>query len=200
VRNLIWDVQMAPEAGADLLGRAVLAILLVHPALLPEVAHEVETLDCPHPAQARLRDALLRHAGAPDLFAVLAAEGGAEGVEALLADAHIVALRPPGDVEAARLALAEALARLAARRSLAAALREAEEEIATAQDERVTVVLAQVAAPFDPARRMDGVDAREVVVAPNGVALDKAETERASRQREDIDFSRGGRGGHVRRP
>ena len=194
-----------PEAGGsaggspdDELRRAILAMLLVTPALIPAFAHEIETLDCPDPAQGALRDALLRHAEAPDLRAALSAEIGPESLERLLAAAHILAVRRPGEVEVARLDIAEALAKLAARRSHAAALEEAVEDIGGTADEWLTRRLGQAAAQVDVTRRKETEDAREVVIAPNGFALDKDEKERSRRIFSAVDPTRGGRGGHRR--
>ena len=46
----------------------------------------------------------------------------------------------------------------------------------------------------DITRRKETEDTREVFLAPNGVALDKEEKERADRTFSGIDYSRGGRG------
>jgi DNA primase len=185
----------APE---DELRGAILAMLLVTPELIPAFADEIEGMDCPDPEQARLRDGLLRRVGATDLKAALAAEIGADGVERLLASAHILAVRRPGDAEMARLDIAEALAKLAARRAHAAALEEAMEDFLDGADEWLTRRLGQAAAEVDVTRRKETEDSREVVVAPNGLALDKDEKEERDRLLSGIDFTRGGRGGHRR--
>ncbi len=170
---------------------AVLAILVTVPALLPDFAHEVEAMDC-EGAQAAIRDGLLRWSGEGALADAL--EG--LGVGSLLALAHVAilpVLRPPHDEGLARQLLAGALADLAARRGHADALREAEEDIAGEADEWLTRRLLQAALTVDVTRRKDTDDSREVVLAPNGLALDKDERERAERLLGGIDFSRGGR-------
>lgn len=181
----------------DELRAAVLAMLVVTPGLLPAFAEEVEGLDCPDPGQAALRDGLLRHAGAADLRAALEAEMGVERLGALLASAHILAVRRTGDSDAARLDIAEALAKLAARRSHAAALEEAAEDIRDGADEWLTQRLGRAAAQVDVTRRKETEDTREVILAPNGLALDKDEKEKAERLLSQIDFSRKGRGGRA---
>ncbi|MBP1805349.1 DNA primase [Rubellimicrobium aerolatum] len=201
VRNILWDVLLAGAPGAspdDELRRNVFAILLVTPALIPDFAQDIEGMDCPDPGHAALRDGLLRHAGAPDLRAALAREIGGDGVESLLRAAHILAIRPPGETEAARLDLAEALAKLAARRGYIDAVREGEDDITGGQaDEWLTRRLGQAAAEVDATRRKEAEDTREVVVAPNGLSLDKDEKERSAQVFSGIDFSRGGRGGRA---
>ncbi|WP_210527224.1 DNA primase [Rubellimicrobium arenae] len=182
---------MSPD---DQLREVVLALLIATPALIPAFAHEIEMMDCPDLSQGALRDAILRHADASDLQAALSTELGGERLERLFAAAHILAVRRPGEAEAARLDLAEVLAKLAARRSHAAAIEEALEDIDGTADEWLTRRLGQAAAEVDVTRRKETEDTREVFLAPNGVALDKEEKERADRTFSGIDYSRGGRG------
>jgi DNA primase len=181
----------------DELRQAVLAMLVVTPELIPAFADEVEALDCPDPGQAALRDALLRHAGAADLRAALVEELGADGIERHLASAHILSVRRPGEPEAARLDIAEALAKLAARRNHRAALEEAVEDLDGA-DEWLTRRLGHAAAQVDVTRRKETEDSRESVVFDNGYAVDKADKERRDQVFSQIDVTRGGRGGHRR--
>ena len=181
-----------PEAA---LRGAALGLLLAHPGLAADFAHDIEALDCPDPEEAALRDALLGAAFAPDPERALRDALGGEALERRRG-AAAPALRPTGEV--ARLSLAETLAKLAARRSHAEALREAEEDIAGLADEWLTRRLSEAAASVDVTRARAAEDSREVVVAPNGLALDKGEAERASAALGAIDFTRGGRGGHRR--
>jgi DNA primase len=183
----------APE---DELRDAILALLVVTPTLIPAFAEEIEALDCPDPAQRALRDALLRHSAAADLRTALAVELGEARVEGLLASCHILSVRRGGEAETVRLDVAEALAKLSARRSHAAALEEAVEDLEGA-DEWLTRRLGQAAAQVDVTRRKETEDTREVVIAPNGVALDKDLKEEADRVFNAIDFSRRGRGGRA---
>jgi DNA primase len=81
------------------LRQAILAMLVISPGLIPAFADEIEAMDCPDAAQAALRGALLRHAGASDLRAALAGELGEEGLDRWLTSAHILAVRRPGEDE-----------------------------------------------------------------------------------------------------
>jgi DNA primase len=180
--------------------RAILALLFVNPELIPAFAHEIEGLDCPDRAEAALRDALLIHSDGHDLRAAVEAELGAERLAAILDSAHILKVRRSGDLEAVRLDLAEALAKVATLRTRDAEIEEAMEEIQGTPDERLTLRLAQVAAAVDPTRRKEAEDTRETVVFGNGLAVDKEEKERRDRVFAQIDLSRGGRGGHRRGP
>jgi len=177
---------------------AILAILVTVPELIPTFAHEIEVLECSDPTHAALRDALLRNAEAPDLRAAISREVGPERLESFLASAHILDIRRPGQIEAARLDLAEAFAKLAARHSHAVILEEGLEDYLQGADEWVTRRLGQAAAQVDVTRRRENEDAREVVIAPNGLSLDKDEKERSSRIFAEVDPTRGGRGGHRR--
>jgi DNA primase len=178
--------------------RAVLALLFVNPELSPAFAHEIEGLDCPDAAEASLRDVLLEHPPGDGLRAAVEAEVGAERLAAILDAAHILRVRKPGDLEAVRLDLAEALAKIATLRTQAFEIEEAMEEINGAPDERLTLRLAQVAAAVDPTRRKESEDTREMVVFGNGLAVDKEEKERRDKVFAQIDLTRGGRGGHRR--
>ncbi|HVG49969.1 MAG TPA: hypothetical protein VM899_17750, partial [Rubellimicrobium sp.] len=62
----------------------------------------------------------------------------------------------------------------------------------------VTRRLGQAAAQVDVTRRKETDDTREVVIAPNGLPLDKDEMERSNRIFSEVDPTRGGRGGHRR--
>ena len=68
------------------------------------------------------------------------------------------------------------------------------EDAPEANDEWLTRRLGQAAAQVDVTRRKETEDTREVVVAPNGLALDKDEKEHQQRVLSQIDFSRSGRG------
>jgi DNA primase len=108
-------------------------------------------MDCPDPGQAALRERCCGMPGHPDLRAALAAELGAGRTGRWLASAHILTVRRPGEDEVARLDIAEALAKLSARRSHAAALEEAVEDI----DARRRMAHA----PPEPGRGRGGRDA-----------------------------------------
>ena len=64
--------------------------------------------------------------------------------------------------------------------------------------QREQIRLVQAAAEVDVTRRKETEDTREVVIAPNGVALDKEEKERLNKVFSELDLTRGGRGGHRR--
>lgn len=181
----------------DQLRQAVMAILVVVPALVPDFAHDLEGLDGLGDGLAELRDAILRHAGDEGLRERVGRDVGPERLDGLLAAPHIrilPALRRPDDLDLARQSIGTLLADLAARAGHRVALQEGMEDAPEANDEWLTRRLGQAAAQVDVTRRKETEDTREVVVAPNGLALDKDEKEHQQRVLSQIDFSRSGRG------
>ncbi len=170
----------AGEAAETRLHEAViLATVLTTPAVLTEFLHGLETMVCSDPAHERLRETILRLAGTPpeDLPGKIREEAAAE-VENLFAIRHVSicpAIRRPGDVETARLTLAEELAKLAARRGLEAEIDEAAEDLAGLADEAVTWRLGQAAEARNRALRSRTEDHIEYDTADNGVRISRAE-------------------------
>lgn len=176
---------------------AILATLLCNPAVLAEFEHEVEAMDCRGEGHGAIRDALLAGAGAGDLKAAVEGRIGAAPLERLLSERHVSvcpAVARPGDVDLARQTLAEEFAKLKARRGHAAALEEAVADIGGLADEWLTRRLSEAAAGVDVTRPREHDDAREVHVAPNGLAVDKEERHALDRLLSAIDY-RKGRGG-----
>jgi DNA primase len=143
---------------------------------------------------------VLSHAGAEDLRAAVAAEIGADALEMLLAERHLAiipAVRRPGDPDMARACLAEELAKLAARRGHAREVAEAVLDLEGIADEGMTWRLAQAAVAVETKKNADTGQVAEVVVAENGIALNRDEVERSRNLLEGIDFTRGGRAPRV---
>jgi DNA primase len=168
-----------PEAVEERLREAViLAAVLAHPPLLPEFEGPLADLHCLDARHEAIRAALLAHAGAGEgLRAAVEAEAGAEALAALHAPGHVrlaPALRR-GDLETARLCLAEELARLAALRGARAEVAEAMDDIDGLADEGLTWRLRQAAEAAHRAGRGLGEDRADYDVAENGARLDRAE-------------------------
>ncbi|MGY6548828.1 MAG: DNA primase [Roseinatronobacter sp.] len=129
----------------------ILAILLHHPCLLPEVLPDLERAETGHPDSEALRHALLaeipRDALPPD---------ARREAERLLELAHVriaPPVRPTADVEMVRNCLAEEFAKLFARRGAALELRDAAEDVAREADEGLTWRLRQAAESRNSAER-----------------------------------------------
>jgi DNA primase len=176
----------------------ILAVVICNPGVLPAFEGELEQMDCLHEGHETLRRAVLAHAGAEDLRVAVAQEIGVETLEMLLSQRHVAiipAVRRPGDTDLARICLAEELARLAARRGHARELAEAVLDLEGLADEGMTWRLAQAAVAVETKKNADTGQDAEVVVADNGLVLRKDEVERSRSLLDQIDFTRGGRGG-----
>ncbi|PKP74230.1 MAG: DNA primase [Alphaproteobacteria bacterium HGW-Alphaproteobacteria-6] len=151
----------APEPGVeDYLREAmILAVAITHPVLVTAFEDRLAALDMRDPGHARLRQAVLSAAmddsgpalDDPEGIAAfrdrLDSAAGAD-LEKLMRLAH-VRIAPPvrrdDDADFARLCLAEELARLEARRGIAAEVRDAVEDIGGLADEGLTWRLGRAA-------------------------------------------------------
>lgn len=176
---------------------AILATILVNPFTLPQFEHQLEMLSFQAEGMAQLRDAILSSAGENDLMAAVRDRIGPAPLERLMAERHVSlcpAVARPGDAELAHQTLSEEIAKLRARRGHAAALEEAMADIDGMADEWLTRRLSDAAAGIDVTRPAEHEDAREVHVAPNGLAVDKEERNAFDQMLSGIKFSKG-RGG-----
>ncbi|SHJ15371.1 DNA primase [Wenxinia saemankumensis] len=178
---------------------AILATLVVTPGALTEFEAEIERMECRDPAHRRIRDAILRLGAAQDLRAELAHDLGEAALETLFAERHVAitpAVRRPGDIETARLGLAEDLARLGARRGQAREIAEAALDVEGVADEGLTWRLAQAARALERAGRGDGEDRAEYETGPNGAKVRREERTAFADLLGRIDYAKGGaRGG-----
>jgi DNA primase len=151
----------APEGAEDRLREGVvLAVLALHPALLPRFEADLERLDPGAPDLAALHAALLSAPPADDAAELRAAlpPGATEALDRLLARADlrvVPVIRAPGDAERAALCLSEEFARLEARRAARRETAHAMEDLAGFADEGVTWRLGQAAAALDRAGRAE---------------------------------------------
>ena len=110
---------LAASDGAieDHLSEAViLATLLKNPSILPEFEDQLSDLDCLTPDHAAIRAAILTHSA--DLSAI-EQDLGTSALEKLLSQPHVAIappVRAPGNIDIATLCVAEALAKLDAKR------------------------------------------------------------------------------------
>jgi DNA primase len=130
--------------GEDFLREAmILAIAAAQPSLITEFEDDLARLDMTGPGHADLRDALLAPGRTGEL-----PEPARTTLEKLLSLAHVriaPPLRRPDDRDAARLALAEELAKLTSRRGAEAEIEDAMEDLTGLADEGVTWRLARAA-------------------------------------------------------
>ena len=173
----------------------ILAVILQHPDLLPEYEAGLETLRCSNDTTAAIRDAVLASDGA-DVQAAVATRISPEGLETYLAASHLAVvpcLKDPGDLDLARLTVAEELAKLAAVRGLDAEIAEAEEDLAVGDEEALTWRLRQAAEAMRQAHAPQQEDKAEYELGENGAAINRSERDALDNLLESIRFSKPGR-------
>ena len=176
----------------------ILATLIRAPSIILEFESELETMDCVDPDHSTLRDLLLRaaHEGPSEqLEDWIADMMGPEGLESLYAQPHVAiapSVRRSGDAEAARMTVAEELAKLKAQRGLSAEIAEAEEELTGVADEAVTWRLQQAAETRNRAVRSENEDKAEYDVGKNGARIKREERAALDKLLGKISFSKRG--------
>jgi DNA primase len=171
----------AGSAAQDHLREAViLASALATPQIILEFEAGLEAMSCADPDHARLRDLILRHAtDAPETFlSTISGVLGSEALENMTSLRHVAispCVRNPGDVEIARMTLAEELAKLESRRGLSAEIAEAAEELSGVADEAMTWRLGQAAQAHNKAERSEHEDKAEYDIGDNGARIKRDE-------------------------
>ncbi|QQA41542.1 DNA primase [Pelagovum pacificum] len=192
-RNSMLATGVMPE---DHLREAViLATFVITPGVLPDFLGELEQLSFSGPGHAALAHALLHIDPETDIRPQIEARLGPDALEALLSHTHVAltpAVRRPGDVEAARLCLAEELAKLNARRGHRREMQEAEEDIRDGlADEHVTARLAQSGATLQRAGSgTSSEDRTEFEVGANGARISRDERARFDDLLAQINFEK----------
>ncbi|MGP3697483.1 DNA primase [Rhodobacter sp. NSM] len=126
----------------------ILATCALHPALVHDFETALESLDLVDPDHQILRRALLSTSGEPEAVRAEVRTLAGEPLERLLSLTHVricPSVRHPGDVETARMCLAEELAKLEARRGARQEIEDAVEDLAGLVDEGLTWRLSQAA-------------------------------------------------------
>ena len=201
-----WQRDLRPVAGSktsalgagavteDTLREAViLATFIATPAALHGFEAQLETMDCADGDHARLRDALLRWDGQSDLTLWLTDAAGADALEKLRGQNHVAispAVRRAGDLDVARMCLAEEFAKLTARRGHAREIAEAVEDFDGLIDEGLTWRLGQAAAAVDQAGRGNNEDRAEYDVGANGARIKRDERSALDSLLEQISFAK----------
>jgi DNA primase len=173
----------------------VLAAILSAPEIAAEFEPRLEAMRCADPSRGALRDAILGSIGAESAMRARAEEAiGRNTLESLLAARHlqvVPCLRRPGEPAAARLTVAEELAKLEAQRGWTVELEEAEEDMAELADEALTWRLAQAAEARNRAGRLEDEDDTDYEVGPNGALIDRQERSALDSLLSRIRFEKG---------
>ncbi|MEO1019857.1 MAG: DNA primase, partial [Pseudomonadota bacterium] len=199
VRATTKSSLLAASGGAaevQLREAVILATLIKTPEILDEFEAALDKLACSAPHHESIRDALVFHqpVGTGDLEAELSEKLGVDVVEKLLNLPHVAlvpAVRRPGDVDLARMTVAETLAKLQADRGLAAEIIEAEQDMAGVADEAITWRLSEAAQARNRALMSQQEDKTEYERGENGAQMSRAERERFDALLEQIGFEKG---------
>ena len=130
-----------------LLASVMLATLIQHPALVARFESALETLILDHPDHRTLASVILRHAAQPASLRDQLSQLAGPALETLMAERH-VQIAPPvhsADAELATNCVAEALAKLSARRGALREIEDAMEDMTGLVDEGLTWRLSQAA-------------------------------------------------------
>lgn len=184
-------------AHQDLLRESViLATLLKTPAVFAQFEAELERMVCLDPDHALIRDAILRHGDAADLADQVSQDIGPDPLDKLFSQNHVAiapAVRRAGDLDVARLCLAEEFAKLSARRGHAREIAEAVEDLDGREDEGLTWRLKEAAMALDQAGRGDNEDKAEYEVGENGARIKREERSALDSLLGGINFAKGGK-------
>ncbi len=162
----ISTLAMPGEAAVEerLLEAVLLATLIRHPGLISRFVAELESVDLLAPGHDGLRLALLRLSGEDDPAQTEAriAATEAAALETLFAQSHVRSappVRPDADPELALMCVAEAFAKLDARRGARREIADAAEDLTGLADEGVTWRLSRAAAAMQRTARSQIDDA-----------------------------------------
>ncbi|MEM9350173.1 MAG: DNA primase [Pseudomonadota bacterium] len=172
---------------------AILATLIATPTALPDFYTELEDMHCSGD-HARLQSFLLTASESELTREVFAEKAGREALEKLFRLPHIAinpSVRAAGDIELARLTLAEEFAKLAAQRGHAREVAEAIEDLEGLADEGLTWRLGQAAEALQRAGRQDDDDKTEYDTAPNGAKLNRDERSELDHLLQNITYAKG---------
>ena len=173
----------------------ILAISILNPQVVVQFEPHLSEMECHNPDHAALLGAILCHADDdPDtLQEHIVQTTGPDPLENLLALRHI-ALNPcvskPGDVEKAKMTLAEEFAKTEAQRGLDAEIAEASEDSSDLDDETQTYRLAQAVEERNRTRRSQNEDEAIYDVADNGARINRDEKEAFNAMMSEFNFAR----------
>ncbi len=186
----------AGDAAQDHLREAViLAVLISHPDLAREFEGQIEAMHCLDPDHDALRNRMLRLLAdnTPPGSEAMAAMLGEAALEKLFAQPHLTiipALRRPGDIDLARMTVAEELAKLDANRGLLAEIAEAAEDLSGPANEALTWRLGQAAEAHNRAAHGTREDKTEFDLGDNGARIDRREKDAFDALLDKINYAK----------
>lgn len=158
----------------------ILATLISSPGAASGFEGQLELMVCHDPDHAHMRDLILAnfHNGPEAVKEAINENMGAARLDDLMGQPHVAicpTVRNPGDMERARMTLAEELAKLRARRGLVDEIAEAEEELSGAADEAVTYRLSHAAEAVNRAVQPVHKDKGDFEIGDNGARISRDE-------------------------
>ena len=171
----------------------ILATLVRHPSLVSMFLAELESMDTQDPDHARVRDAFVRTGGAERVE--IESLCGADALEKVHSPAHVriaPGLRKTVSEDIARMAVAEELAKLAARRGAEREIAEAIEDVEGLVDEGMTWRLGQAAEARRAAETSGQEDRTEYETGPNGARIKRDEKSAFASLLDRINFDKSG--------
>jgi len=159
----------------------ILAVLLTHPAILPQFEDALERLEFLDPDHGRIASALLAHMDAGDLRDRVGETVGTAPLEKLFQPRHVTlcpAVRSPGDDDIAAQCVAEELSKLHARRGARREIEEAVRDAEAQSDEGTTWRLGQAAQARNTAERAQNEDRTEFEIGANGARISRDERQK----------------------
>jgi DNA primase len=169
----------------------ILATLVCHPPLVERFISHLERLTTSTPENAAVRDALLATGGVER--AEIERICGIAALEKLFQPRHVQiapGVRDEADAELAELCVAEAFAKLSAKRGAQHEIDEAVEDLADGLDEGLTWRLGQAAEARNRADRTGQDDTAEYDVGPNGARIKRDEKNRLNALLNTINYSK----------
>ncbi|WP_295316165.1 DNA primase [Roseobacter sp.] len=169
-----------PRATERLREAVILATLATCPEVIEDFEGGIEQMRCGDPDHAALREVLLSGLGLNAARMRDKIEGalGPDALENLLSQRHVSVvpcIRSPGDVEKARMTVAEELAKLQSARGLDVEISEAAEDMSGEADEGLTWRLSEAARAAERAQRSVQEDRAEYETGENGVRISREE-------------------------
>lgn len=169
-----------PDADLILREAVILATAICTPSAVPAFEGQLELMECHDPLNSAIRDIVLRryHDGTEAMKETIVDTLGPEALDRLLSHPHVAicpTVRRPGEVDLARMTLAEELAKLKARRGLEDEIAEAEEELSGTADEAVTHRLTAATDAVERAARPPSKDKADFDLGDNGARISREE-------------------------
>lgn len=184
------------RVGEMLREMAILAVTLLHPAIIPQFEAGLETLELIEPGHQPFMMAILENyhiVTNEELIVVVTEIMGAELVKTLLNRAHVLVLPAVMNRENSSIAIAtlgEELAKLSAERGLRKEIEEAQFDMTGLVDEGITWRLSQAAEARNKAVRSAQDDMTTFDVASSGALVDREERAALDELLKGIKFAK----------